>query len=147
MLFNRTMQSTGAVRASDDRGPHTTTSRQLFVLPENSIGSGAIVIDTPGMRELQLWDAGGISAAFDDLAEVAQSCGFRDCQHVSEPGCAVREAISTGELDADRLVNYQKLRSEARYLESKSDVHAAQAAKKRMKKLCGDQKRMHKHND
>ncbi len=147
-LLGEHSQSTGDVRASDDRGRHTTTSRQLFVLPEGSIGGGAIVIDTPGMRELQLWDASdGLSAAFDDLTQAARCCRFRDCQHDSEPGCAVRSAIDAGDLKADRLENYQKLRSEARYLETKTDVQAAHTAKKRMKKLCGGQKRMYKHND
>jgi ribosome biogenesis GTPase len=142
-LLGEASQSTGPVRASDDRGRHTTTSRHLFVLPR-----GAIVIDTPGMRELQLW-AGetGVAVAFDDLAETAQSCKFRDCKHESEPGCAVREAIAAGELDADRLANYQKLEAEMRFAAQKTDQSVALAAKKRIKKLCGDQKRHYKNRE
>ena len=141
-LLGEAAQSTGPVRASDDRGRHTTTSRQLFVLPH-----GAIVIDTPGMRELQLWGGEtGVAVAFDDLAETAQSCKFRDCKHDSEPGCAVRAAIAAGEIDADRLANYQKLQAEMRFAVQKTDQTTALAAKKRIKKLCGDQKRHYKNN-
>lgn len=142
-LLGEASQSTGPVRASDDRGRHTTTSRHLFVLPR-----GAIVIDTPGMRELQLWGGEtGVAVAFDDLAETAQSCKFRDCKHYSEPGCAVREAIATGALDADRLDNYQKLEAEMRFAAQKTDQTVALAAKKRIKKLCGDQKRHYKNKE
>jgi ribosome biogenesis GTPase len=142
-LLGEAAQSTGPVRASDDRGRHTTTSRQLFVLPR-----GAIVIDTPGMRELQLWGGEtGVAVAFDDLAETAQSCKFRDCKHDSEPGCAVRAAIAVGELDADRLANYQKLQAEMRFAVQKTDQTMALAAKKRIKKLCGDQKRHYKNKE
>lgn len=142
-LLGEASQSTGPVRTADDRGRHTTTSRHLFVLPR-----GAIVIDTPGMRELRLWAGdSGVAAAFDDLEEVANQCRFRDCRHESEPGCAVRKAIETGGLDADRFANYQKLEGEMRFAKTKTDQTAALVAKKKIKKLCGDQKRHYKFKE
>ncbi len=97
----------------DDRGRHTTTRRELIVLP-----CGATVIDTPGMRELGMWDADeGLSAAFADIEELAGGCRFRDCSHRTEPGCAVRAALERGELSEERWQSYQKLRSENAYCE------------------------------
>lgn len=99
---------------NDDKGRHTTTHRELILLP-----SGGMVIDTPGMRELGMWDAGeGIDQTFSDIEELAKSCRFRDCSHSgSEPGCAVWEAVKRGELSPDRLRSYQKLMNENRYME------------------------------
>lgn len=98
-------QDTGAVRASDGRGQHTTTARSLHLCP-----GGACIIDTPGLRSLQLdINEAAITASFDDIEALAQQCQFRDCSHQSEPGCAVNTRI-----DADRLRNYQKLLREAR---------------------------------
>lgn len=99
---------------NDDKGRHTTTHRELFLLP-----SGTMVIDTPGMRELGMWDAeAGIDQAFADIEKLAQRCRFRDCTHSgSEPGCAVWEATECGELSIDRLRSYQKLMNENRYTE------------------------------
>ena len=97
----------GEVRESDGRGRHTTTSRQLVELP-----GGALLIDTPGMRELQLWsDESSVEQAFDDIAALARGCRFDDCGHGSEPGCAVVQAVADGQLDEDRLANYQRLLS------------------------------------
>ena len=100
---------------NDDKGRHTTTHRELILLP-----SGGMVIDTPGMRELGMWDAGdGIDQTFSDIEKLAQSCRFRDCSHTgSEPGCAVWEAVERGELSVDRLRSYQKLMNENRYIEN-----------------------------
>jgi ribosome biogenesis GTPase / thiamine phosphate phosphatase len=104
-LLQAEQQSTGPVRAYDSRGRHTTTARQLFFLP-----NGATVIDTPGLRELQLWDAGeGVAQAFSEIETLAQACRFRDCTHSGEPGCAVTAAIEGGELDAGRYANHQRL--------------------------------------
>ena len=99
---------------NDDKGRHTTTHRELILLP-----SGGMVIDTPGMRELGMWDAGdGIDQTFADIEELAQRCRFRDCTHFgNEPGCAVQEAVESGELSIDRLRFYQKLMNENRYAE------------------------------
>jgi ribosome biogenesis GTPase len=98
-------QDTGAVREADDRGRHTTTRRELVQMP-----GGGLLIDTPGMRELQLSEAGdGLLAAFDDIEELAKGCAFRDCGHGPEPVCAVREAVAAGRLSAERLEGYHKL--------------------------------------
>jgi ribosome biogenesis GTPase len=104
-LLGAAVQATGAVRAGDSRGRHTTTARTLFRLP-----GGACVIDTPGLRGLQAdLDEAGLAAGFTDIAALASSCRFRDCTHRDEPGCAVR-----AEVPADRLANYHKLRREIR---------------------------------
>ncbi len=102
--------ATGAVRADDERGRHTTTGRALVRLE-----AGGWLVDTPGMRELQMLDtADGIASVFADVVDLAASCRFSDCSHTSEPGCAVRAAIDEGNLDARRLQNYRKLMSEER---------------------------------
>lgn len=103
----RELQSTGEVRASDERGQHTTTARQLFVMPD-----GSIWIDTPGMRELAAFTEGDPAIAFADVTALAARCRFADCQHRREPGCAVVVAVAAGELTAARLASYQKLRQE-----------------------------------
>lgn len=103
------------VRPGDDRGRHTTRNRLMVRLP-----SGGVLIDTPGMRELQLWlDADDVDSAFGDVTELADGCRFRDCAHGDEPGCAVRAAIVSGALDSARLVGYQKLRAESRVAASR----------------------------
>jgi ribosome biogenesis GTPase len=108
-LLGEELQRTGAVRAGDGRGKHTTTGAQLFRLP-----GGALVIDTPGMRELQLWEAdAGLDSAFEDVEALATACRFRDCGHGEEPGCAVRAALASGELAADRYASFTKLRAES----------------------------------
>ena len=101
-LAGRTVMETGDL-ASDGRGRHTTRHRQLLVMP-----GGAILIDTPGLRELQVWE-GDLDSAFADIAELAAQCRFNDCAHSTEPDCAVREALETGVLDPDRWANYLKL--------------------------------------
>jgi ribosome biogenesis GTPase len=107
-LSGRDVQRTGGVRASDGRGKHTTSYAQLFALP-----GGALAIDTPGLREIQLWEAGaGVDTAFEDVAAVAAACRFGDCRHDSEPGCAVRAALADGTLARDRLDSFLKLRRE-----------------------------------
>ena len=98
-LVGHDLQRTRAVRESDHKGRHTTTHRQLIVLP-----GGALLIDTPGLRELQLWDTGdGLGAAFDDIEALAPVCRFRDCRHDNEPGCAVKAAVDEGRLEERRL--------------------------------------------
>ena len=108
-LLGREALATGEIRASDGRGRHTTTSRELLRLP-----SGGVVIDTPGMRELGA-EASELERAFADVDALAARCRFSDCAHQAEPGCAVREAIMSGELDERRLQNYLKLKKESRY--------------------------------
>ncbi len=108
-LLARDAQRTQDVREHDQRGRHTTTHRELFVLP-----SGALLIDTPGMRELQLWDVSrGLDAAFEDVADLVARCRFSDCGHGAEPGCAVRDALAAGALDGARYASWQKLSDEA----------------------------------
>lgn len=125
-LLGRDVQATREVRSSDSRGRHTTTHRELFVLP-----SGGLMIDTPGMRELQLWSAGdGLDAAFSDIENLARGCRFQNCRHDRERGCAVRAAIDRGELPMERLESYRKLGRELDYLESQTDEAAAQERKR-----------------
>jgi ribosome biogenesis GTPase len=118
---------TREVRVSDSRGRHTTTRRELVLLP-----GGGLVIDTPGLRELSLWQAGeGLPATFDDVEALAAGCGFKDCRHESEPRCAVREAVADGSLPAERLESWRKLQGELRYLEIKQDQRAQLAQKRK----------------
>jgi len=105
LLLGGLRQATCEVRANDGRGRHTTTSRELFLLPQ-----GWLLVDTPGMRELEVWSEGAaVDAAFDDVAQAALSCRFRDCTHQGEPDCAVILAVKTGRLDSERVANYLKL--------------------------------------
>ena len=107
-LLEGNEQSTGSAREQDSRGRHTTTSRSLHLMP-----SGGLLLDTPGMRELQLADCEkGIEGTFGEISELAASCQFSNCQHQSEPGCAVQAAIEAGELEQRRLANYFKLLKE-----------------------------------
>jgi ribosome biogenesis GTPase / thiamine phosphate phosphatase len=119
--------ATQEVRDSDHRGKHTTTHRELIVLP-----GGALLIDTPGMRELQLWSAdAGMVEAFDDIATLGAECYFADCQHATEPKCAVKKAVEDGSLPAERLANFHKLRAEQEALAARQDTFAQQERKKR----------------
>lgn len=109
-LFGATVMSTGAVRAKDLRGRHTTTERQLIVLE-----GGALLIDGPGIRELEPWDAEeGLGAAFEDVSGLSADCRFSDCRHQAEPGCAVRLAVEEGRLEEARWRAFVKLEAEAR---------------------------------
>lgn len=109
---------TGTVRDGDLRGKHTTTHRELFFL-KNDI----MVIDTPGMRELQLWgDEDSLEDAFIEIYDAAEGCRFKDCTHVNEPGCAVKQMVDDGSLDKGRYENYLQMRSELQYLDSKVDT-------------------------
>lgn len=130
-LIGEEIQAVQSVRADDSRGRHTTTSRQLICLP-----SGAVFIDTPGMRELQLWTTtSGVSTTFADIETLAMQCRFRDCQHQQEPGCAVQAALADGQLDVQRLHSYQKLQREEAYLHRKQDQKAQFNTKARWKQM------------
>ncbi|MGY5450225.1 ribosome small subunit-dependent GTPase A [Agarivorans sp. MS3-6] len=110
-LLGEATSQTGAIRESDSKGRHTTTARSMHLMAE-----GGLLLDTPGMRELQLSDCEeGVNATFNDITELAEQCKFANCQHNSEPGCQVRLAIDQGELDERRLVNYQKLMREQQF--------------------------------
>lgn len=114
-LLGENLQKIATTRESDSKGRHTTTRRQLFLLP-----TGGMLIDTPGMRELQLWlDASVVDTSFSDIANLALNCHFRDCTHMYETGCAVQEAIAKNLLSEDRLTNYLKMQREAKYLAKK----------------------------
>ena len=125
-LLGSERMATGSVREGDDRGRHTTSHRELIVLP-----GGGLLLDTPGMRELALWDSDeGLSATFEDIEALAQGCRFSDCSHSNEPGCAVRAALESGELDAARWRSFQKLGRELAHLASREDP-ALRAAERR----------------
>jgi ribosome biogenesis GTPase len=119
------------VRENDDRGRHTTTSRQMIFLP-----SGGIVIDTPGMRELQPWDSDeGVEQAFQDIVSLGRHCKFRDCRHRGEPGCEVEAAILNGQLERERLESHRKLEAELRFQQRKLDPRMESEVKEQWKKI------------
>jgi ribosome biogenesis GTPase len=130
-LAGREAQATSDVRAHDGRGRHTTTTREMFALPW-----GALVIDTPGLRELAVWtDGEAVERAFDDVLAFAAGCRFRDCSHGPEPGCAVTDAVARGVLPAARLDDYRHLRREQAFLARKDDVHLMRAERARWKAI------------
>jgi ribosome biogenesis GTPase len=135
-LLGNQAQAVSHIRA-DDKGRHTTTSRQMLIAP-----GGAVIIDTPGIRELQLWDAAeGLGQAFSDVESLAAGCVFRDCTHTSEPGCAVTGALRSGELDGRRLESYRKLEREQRFIEGKKDERIRGEDKKKWKQIHMDNRR------
>lgn len=114
------LAATGEVREDDRRGRHTTTRRELF-----AIAGGGLLMDTPGLRELRLWAVeDGLQMAFPEIEAYSQSCRFRDCEHETEPGCAVLAALEAGALSAERLESFRKLRAEVAYVERRSDPRA-----------------------
>lgn len=122
----RGLMAVRETRADDDEGRHTTTHRELIALP-----GGGIVIDTPGLRELQLWDGGGLEQAFADVEELAAACRFNDCSHGREPGCAVRAALDEGALPAERFLSWQKLQRELRSIAVRADARLRREEKRR----------------
>jgi ribosome biogenesis GTPase len=120
-LVGHDLLRTTEVRESDSRGRHTSSNRQLVQLP-----GGGLLIDTPGMRELQLWDAGGLTDTFADVATLAEQCRFRDCRHGEEPGCAVTGAVAAGELPGSRLESFRKLAAEREHAERQRDERKRQ---------------------
>ncbi|MEN2447494.1 ribosome small subunit-dependent GTPase A, partial [Bacillus sp. JR_15] len=130
-------QAVQSVREDDDKGRHTTTHREMFMLPE-----GGLLIDTPGMRALELWESEeGFRQSFSDIDQLAKNCRFSDCMHQTEPGCSVQEALADGRLDAGRFQSYLKLKKELEYLERKTDKRAAQQEKKRWKQITKSMKK------
>jgi ribosome biogenesis GTPase len=127
-LVGEEVQTVKEIR-EDGRGRHTTTHRELISLPQ-----GGLVLDTPGMRELQLWEASdGIQGSFEDIVLLSHSCRFRDCTHRSEPGCAIRKAINSGKLKAARYESYLKLQRELQFLETRRDKRARSEARKKIR--------------
>jgi ribosome small subunit-dependent GTPase A len=128
-LSGDAIAGTGAIRESDGRGRHTTTARELHLLP-----GGGLLIDTPGMRELSLYeDADGVDTAYADVALLAADCRFRDCRHRTEPGCAVAAAIDDGRLDPARYAAWRKLQAEAHRQLLRVDARARAAEKARLR--------------
>ncbi len=133
----------GAISEAHGKGRHTTTARQLVTLP-----GGALLIDTPGMRELQLWgDESAVAGAFDDIASLAAECRFADCGHGTEPGCAVQDAVNAGRLDADRLENFRRLGREAAFEERKRDKAVASESKRKWKQIHKAQRALFRDRD
>ncbi|NPV75957.1 MAG: ribosome small subunit-dependent GTPase A [Anaerolineae bacterium] len=131
-LMGRDFLATREVCLGDDRGRHATTHRQLLLLPE-----GGVVIDTPGLREIQIY-VGDLARAFQDIEELAVTCRFRDCSHTSEPGCAVQEAVQAGQLAEKRLENYVKLKTETEY----NGLNSRQLEQEKIKKMFGSKGEM-----
>jgi ribosome biogenesis GTPase len=128
-LAGEELMETGEVKA-DGRGRHTTTNRQLLLLP-----GGGLFLDTPGMRELRLWESEeGLAATFDDVAAAAARCRFSDCAHKSEPGCGVRAALADGSLDPERYLSWKKLQGELLHLALKQDARLRSEARKQWRR-------------
>lgn len=140
-LIGNVVQETKGVRETDSKGRHTTTHREMFLLP-----NGSLLIDTPGMRELQLWEGeSAIDTTFQDIEVLEKDCKFTDCQHETEPGCRVQEAIANGDLSEDRYQSYLKLLRELAYEKRKQDQKAQIEEKNKWKKISKDQKNKYKH--
>jgi ribosome biogenesis GTPase len=130
-LLDDPRQRTAVIRESDSKGRHTTTSRELFVLP-----GGGLLIDTPGLREFAPWaDAAVVGAVFDEIGSLAGECRFRDCSHAGEPGCAVRAAVAAGAIPEDRLESFHRLRRELDWLAREQDPLEARRHKSLIKAI------------
>jgi len=136
-LVGGEVASVSAVRATDHRGRHTTTSRELHPLP-----GGGVLVDTPGLREVGLWtDESTVDAVFPEIEEYAAECRFRDCTHGSEPGCAVREALASGVMSRERFAAWESLRQEAAAAALRADEHGRRAAERRFGRIVKNYKR------
>jgi ribosome biogenesis GTPase len=142
-LVDSDRQEVAAISDATGKGRHTTTARQLVEL-----AGGALLIDTPGMRELQPWaDQSAVDGVFEDIAGLAQGCRFSDCGHAEEPGCAVLEAVTAGTLDPARLEHYRRLLREAAFEERKRDSSAAAEEKRRWKQINKSMKELYRQRD
>ncbi len=140
-LMGSDLQRIASVREDDSKGRHTTTGRRMFVLP----ASGALLIDTPGMRGLELWAEGDVvNETFEDVRALAAECRFGNCAHSNEPGCAVRAALEAGTLDQAHYDNYLKLCAETSFLKAKMDVAERLKRKEAGKKIAKEIKEVHK---
>jgi ribosome biogenesis GTPase len=136
-LVGGDVASVSAVRATDHRGRHTTTSRELHPLP-----GGGVLVDTPGLREVGLWtDVSSVDAVFPEIEEHAETCRYRDCTHGDEPGCAVREAVEKGLLSAERFAAWESLRKEAESAALRADEHGRRVAERRFGRAVKNYKR------
>lgn len=142
-LVGEARQTTRAVRDDDSHGRHTTTSRELIRLPD-----GGMIIDTPGMRELQVWTGDdGLDTAFADVEALAAQCRFADCTHIGEPGCAVQAALEDGTLQRDRFRSYAKLQREIQYQSLRQDQSARLIEKNRWKKIAKEVRRIERDRE
>jgi ribosome biogenesis GTPase len=138
-LAETELAETGPVRAADRRGRHTTTRRELF-----QITGGALLLDTPGIRELRVWDLDeGLDHTFPEIEELARHCRYRDCHHQTEPGCAVTAAVEQGTLDPERLASFRKLLAEAAFQQRKVDPLAREALRSAHKTAMKTVKKFH----
>lgn len=134
ILVEKEKQTVKEIREDDARGRHTTTNRELFVIP-----SGGVIIDTPGMREIQLWaQKESLNNVFSEIDKFAKNCKFNDCSHTHEPGCAVKDALKKGNLEQDRLDNYFKMKKEIEYQKLKEKYKAKKANKIKWQRLKGN---------
>jgi ribosome biogenesis GTPase / thiamine phosphate phosphatase len=136
----RELMATKETRSDDDEGRHTTTHRELIELP-----GGGMIIDTPGIRELQLWDSGGLEDAFADVEGLAASCRFNDCAHGTEPGCAVKRALASGELSPERYASWQKLQRELRAIAVRADARLRREEKRKWQQRAKDGRARARH--
>lgn len=141
-LVGEERMATGEVRADDCRGRHTTTRRQLVILP-----GGGLLLDTPGMREVQLVDDEGLAATFADIEALADRCRYRDCRHDTEPGCAVKAAVEAGLLSHERWEHYRKLEREACAYELRHDIRLKRQAERTWKGLKREGELIRRHKE
>ena len=139
-LYGKTLQATDSISNAVGKGKHTTTSRDLIMMPQ-----GGMVIDNPGIREIAFWDSdAGIEFAFPEIERLAGKCRFSDCNHTHEPGCRVLQAVANGEILQDRLKSYEKLKSELSYLSSRQHKSADRVEKERWQEIAMKIKAMKK---
>ncbi len=139
-LLGEDIIKTQEVKLSDSKGKHTTTRRELFLIP-----SGGLIIDTPGMREFQLWKSSdGTNSVFPEIEELSANCRFSNCTHTVEPGCAIIDALETGKLNIKRFESFKKLQKEEEYLRSKIDKDSLIERKAKEKKLHREIKKINK---
>ncbi len=141
VLLGKDTQRVEEIRESDSRGRHTTTTRQLILLP-----GGGMVIDTPGIRELQIWDTGGPLESFGDIETIAPACRFDDCAHVNEPGCAVKAAVEEGRIDRNHYENFLKLKRELSRLGTQKTVRSRIEEKRKLRQFGRIVKDFKKHS-
>jgi ribosome biogenesis GTPase / thiamine phosphate phosphatase len=140
-LLGEEVQETKDIREDDSKGRHTTTHREMFMLP-----NGSMLIDTPGMREIQLWDGeAAMETTFQDIESLEKECRFSDCGHNTEPGCRVQEALASGELSKDRFQSYLKLLKEIAYENRKQNLKAKMEEKNKWKNVTKHQKERQKY--
>lgn len=139
-FLGEAIQKTADIRKDDERGRHTTTVRQLFLLP-----NGAVLIDNPGIREIQLGDSSdGLEKAFSEIVDAARNCRFKDCTHHDEPGCAVLHAVKEGLIPEERLASYHRLTEELIFQSKKSEIGLKRLEKEKYRKLAVDIKKYKK---